>query len=223
MPVGPDRKRVGWPVLVALLVALALAAIVVWRADLGAPPITGGAEIGAVSAEVAPTDADTWQHHAWVIDGGAPTGERVAPPTDSTRGYDPQRTAMERAFGSRTDGGLPFAPTTRAARVVRREGAFPADAGASCEVRVLPARSGRFDCLVRVTCGGAVIYPNPSQTAGYNTCELVDGAPVRVDDRGPTAVDGDPRIILDLRAGTVEVDDAGDGVDAFRATLRLAP
>lgn len=214
------NERMGWPVLLSLLLFLGVAAYLVWRSDASQAPVTGGATIGAVEPTVERSDADTWRRHAWTSDAGAgEAADRRERPAE--RGYDPQRTAMERAFDGPVDGGgLPFAPVRRAARLVSQEGLAGSTSDA-CEVRVLPARSGPYDCLVRVTCGSTVLYPNPSQTGGYVTCRLEDGRPVGVEDRGHTALDGDPRLTLDLRAGTVEVEDLGDGVEPYRASLRL--
>ncbi|HJL15791.1 MAG TPA: hypothetical protein RMH99_09050 [Sandaracinaceae bacterium LLY-WYZ-13_1] len=223
----------GWPALVALLLFFVGAAVLVMRSHDGtvAPrPDDRGAIVGRVEPSPEATPGDTWRHHAWAGDGGPsaprPTGPRPADPRGQDRVYDPQRTAMMRAFGPEGDGGvaLPFSPITRRARIVEHEGAVPGDPDAACEVRVLPARSGRYDCLARVMCGGEVLYPNPSQTAGYVTCALDDeGTPTGLRDRGHSAVDGDPRIELDLTGGTATVRDLGDGVEPYRAELRLEP
>ena len=88
-------------------------------------------------------------------------------------------------------------------------------------MRVLPVQTYAFNCLVRVMCEGRVLYPNPEQTAGYAPCEVEDGRPLRAVDDGHTAADGDPLVRVDVQAGTVTVEDRGDGVDAYRATLRM--
>jgi hypothetical protein len=220
-------------VLLVLLAFFAGAAYLVARlhedamaVDEPGPPI-----VGRVPEARARDGGGTWRRHRWSgadappapIGGPANDGPRPADPRGHDRLYDPQRTAMSRSFGRDGDAGaaLPFAPVTRAARIVRHEGALAVPPDAACEVRVLPVRSGRFNCLVRVLCGGEVLYPNPSQTAGYVPCTLEDGAPLAAEDRGHTALDGDPRVRLDLREGTVTVEDRGDGVAAFSATLRI--
>ncbi len=50
---------------------------------------------------------------------------------------------------------------------------------------------------------------------------MEDGAPIRAVDDGHSAADGDPLVRLDLRAGAITVEDRGDGVEAFRATLQV--
>jgi hypothetical protein len=88
-------------------------------------------------------------------------------------------------------------------------------------VRVLPVEAGAFNCLVRVMCGGRVIYPNADQSAGYAPCQVENGQPITATDNMATSSDSDPIVHVDMRAGTVEVADRGDGVDSFRATLEM--
>lgn len=138
--------------------------------------------------------------------------------------YDPQRSAMQRSFaGGEGDAGLPrpFAPVTRAARITRHVGALPMPADAACEVRVLPVRAEDADCLVRVMCASEILYPNPSQTAGYARCRIEAGVVRGLDDPAPTEADGDPMIDLDLARGTVTVEDQRAGETVLRVTLRL--
>ncbi|MFK7987427.1 MAG: hypothetical protein AB8I08_15505 [Sandaracinaceae bacterium] len=153
-------------------------------------------------------DPNFWQNQA----------ERGAPAND------PQLAAMWRSYRAQaTDGepDLPFEPTAQRARLIQAEGDVNA-APSSCDVRVLPVRSGGFNCVVRVMCDGAVLYPNSSQSAGYVPCEVENGRPVRAIDEGSTARDGDPLVSLDLRQGTVTVEDFDDtGARRYRATLRL--
>ncbi|MCA9610859.1 MAG: hypothetical protein KC619_34925 [Myxococcales bacterium] len=226
-----ERRRVGWGVVLALLVVLAGTAYVAWQTHEGflaslephrGPP-----------APPAPDAATTYVHHSWVVDAGPPAPTpRTIPATPEgidpaalDEVYDPQRWAMLREFHA-VDGdagaSLPFAPIEREAQVAERQGLIPVEEGATCRVRVLPARNSQFNCLARVICGGRVVYPNPTQTAGYVACELdAEGAPVRAEDVGHSALDGDPRLRFDLASGEVVVSDAGDGVDRFRLTLRL--
>jgi len=236
MAISTNGRRVGWPVLLVLLAFLAGAAYLVVRAHEDAVVVDepGPAIVGRVETRDDGAAGDSWRHHDWTgrADGGvdraalAPglrDGPRPADPHGRDRVYDPQRSAMDRSFEVRRDAGaaLPFAPAQRRARIVSHEGALAAAPDAACEVRVLPVRTARFNCLVRVLCGGEVLYPNPRQTAGYAPCELEGGEPVRVEDRGHTALDGDPRVSVDLREGTVTVEDRGDRVSPFRATLQL--
>ncbi|MCB9596536.1 MAG: hypothetical protein H6719_27680 [Sandaracinaceae bacterium] len=225
-----ERLRVGWPVLVVLLVVLAGFAFVAYRTFEG--PL--GSDRRPEPAR-SPGEPETWVHHAWVEDAGPPPasieGRRIPaiPPGMSEaahdQAYDPQRWAMLRQFRiGPGDAGveLPFEPMERAASITQLEGALPFGEDARCTARLLPARSGRYDCLVRVICDGHVIYPNPTQTAGYVDCEVDDeGRPLRAEDVGHTAVDGDPRLRVDLTTSEMTVSDAGDGVDAFTVRLRL--
>jgi hypothetical protein len=146
----------------------------------------------------------------------------------ATRGApedDPQLAAMWRSFhGMAAEDGeppLPFEPTAHRARLVQAEGDVSASP-TSCDVRVLPVRASRFNCVVRVMCDGRVLYPNPSQSAGYVPCEVQDGRPVRAVDDGHTSRDGDPLVSLDLQQGTVTVEDFdAQGARRYRATLRV--
>lgn len=140
---------------------------------------------------------------------------------------DPQLFAMWRSFhgmagpeGEAPD--LPFEPTGHRAELVDSEGDVNASPS-SCDVRVLPVSSGSFNCVVRVMCDGEVLYPNPSQTAGYVGCELGDdGRPIRAVDSGFSSRDGDPLVSLDLENGTVTVEDFDEsGERRYRATLRI--
>ena len=132
---------------------------------------------------------------------------------------------MVRAFGLAGDAGdaLPCAPIERSARITSLRGRLPFGRTAACDVRVLPVRSGAFDCLARVRCDGHVVYPNPTQTAGYVRCQLAggEGGPMWLLDEGHTALDGDPRLRIELGAGAVVVSDEGDGVSPFEVTLRI--
>lgn len=223
----PNSRRPTLSVLLVLLVFLGGASYLVYRGQGGARAVAPSIE--EEQRSMARAGGDPWRHHDW----GAlpleapppsvgPDGLIEAAPVDDAV-YDPQMSAMRESFPPAGDAGvgLPFAPMQHPARVVNSEGALPVSPDASCEVRVLPVHAGGFNCLVRVRCDGRVLYPNPSQTAGYVPCEVEDGAPVRAVDDGHTAADGDPLVRLDLRAGTVTVEDRGDGVRAFSATLRL--
>jgi hypothetical protein len=131
---------------------------------------------------------------------------------------------MRESYSIVGDGGaaLPFEPLVRSARLVEAEGELSLRAGTGCEVRVLPVRSGPYNCLVRVMCEGRVLYPNPTQTAGYAPCELEGGLPIRALDEAATESDGDPRLRLDLREGLVRVEELEGDALRYRATLRLA-
>jgi len=208
------RLHADWRVLLVLVAFLAGAVYLVvetteeWRSAprpgrRAAVPFRGDA------------GGDTWAHHAWTPDAAAdPDSDRPPPPTPL---YDPQRWAMVRELGVYGDAGaeLPFAVVEREGAVVAVDGRDDVERGARCTVRVLPAQRGGYDCLVRVMCGGRILYPGPAQTGGYNHCAFEDGAPARVVDRETT--DGDPSLRLDLERGEVT---ASDGAWTVRARLR---
>ncbi|MEZ4338889.1 MAG: hypothetical protein R3B82_19905 [Sandaracinaceae bacterium] len=138
---------------------------------------------------------------------------------------DPQMLAMWRSYhGLATTEApppLPFEPTAHRAELVDASGDV-AHSPTSCDVRVLPVSSGEFTCVVRVMCDGRVLYPNEAQTAGYVSCEMRDGRPIRAVDSGFTARDGDPLVDLDLERGTVRVEEYDEtGQPTYSATLRI--
>ncbi len=232
-----NGRRVSLPVLLVLMAFLAGAGFLVYRASEGgvAPDRERSSMVGEVDAE--PWGAHSggpegWRHHDWT---GGP--EDLGAEGDEGREhhhaerwweddegpYDPQLRAMERSYHVEGDAGvgsLPFSPLEHEAQIVAQEGSG-ATGAASCQVRVLPVEAGQFNCLVRVMCAGQILYPNQTETAGYVPCELDGQQPVRAVDDGHTGADGDPLVNLDLRAGTVTVEDRVDGVTTFRTTLRI--
>ncbi|MBX3275821.1 MAG: hypothetical protein KF729_36525 [Sandaracinaceae bacterium] len=175
-----------------------------------------------------------WTHHDWsqetelsratALNLPGPTFWREA--AAGGRAGDPQLLAMWRSFhhlapehGETPP--LPFEPTAHRAELVEATG----DASrtpSSCDVRVLPVATSEFSCVVRVMCDGRVLYPNPSQTAGYVRCDVENGRPVRAVDSGFTANDGDPAVDLDLARGTVRVEEYdAEGRPTYSATLRI--
>jgi hypothetical protein len=228
-------RRVTVPVLMVLLLLLGGAAYLVWNAHEDAVSADDGARVAAVDDEEPrrgddPMAPGAWRHHDWAQpadpgatgrwESGAATMGAGAQPDE----YDPQAWAMRRSFPVDGDAGvgpLPFTPVERVAQIVESEGSVRP--GSSCQVRVLPVRTSEFNCLVRVVCEGRILYPNPTQTAGYAPCEVENGMAVSAVDDGPTAADGDPLVRIDLREGVVTVEDRGDGVAPFRATLRVQP
>lgn len=132
---------------------------------------------------------------------------------------DPQLSRFRQSFDREAD--LPFRPTGRRGRITSSSGLdLPPDA--SCDVRVLPvADSSGFNCLVRVVCGGVVVYPNRSQTAGYVACEVDERGPRSAQDSMPSVRDGDPSVTLDLASGTVQVGDRDDRSSLYDLTIAL--
>ncbi|MDQ3034385.1 MAG: hypothetical protein M3Y87_18400 [Myxococcota bacterium] len=115
---------------------------------------------------------------------------------------DPQLRTFHAMWGDGTP--PPFEPIEQRARIVSARG-LALDPNASCDVRVLPVRDSGFNCLVRVVCGDTVVYPNPSQTAGYLSCAIDASGGVAGTDTGPTSADGDPAIRLDPATGRVQI------------------
>lgn len=141
-------------------------------------------------------------------------GGVLAPP----QAVDPQLAAYRRSF--QTEEGAPFTPTARRGRLSTVRGLSLAP-GATCDVRVLPVADSSFNCLVRVMCGGVVVYPNDAQTAGYVACELDGRAPRGAVDSMPTERDGDPAVALDLSHGRVLVSDGDPAHARFEVSIDL--
>ena len=230
-----SNRRATIPVLLLLLAFLAGSGYLVYSAQGGGERDDERGDVSLAGA-IDPDDADdaggSWRHHDWGTGARHPTPRSapvredglIPPGPIEDDVWDPQMDAMRRSYRFQGDAGgasLPFDPTQHVARMIASEGTLPVGPNASCQVRVLPVEAGGFNCLVRVVCDGQVLYPNPTQTAGYAPCEVEGGQPISAVDDGHTAADGDPLVRLDLRAGTVTVEDRGDGVDAYLATLRI--
>ncbi|MEC7521262.1 MAG: hypothetical protein VYE22_15405 [Myxococcota bacterium] len=178
-----------------------------------------------------PSSGGSYTHHDWGQESDLQRqmsldlpGPRFWQEGVAERARDPQLFAMWRSFSAMAQDGeptLPFEPTAHRAQIIDAEGDVDLAAD-SCQVRVLPVQAGSFNCVVRVVCDGAVLYPNERQTAGYVPCELENGRPVRAVDDGQSDADGDPLVDMDLQNGTITVEDfAPDGQRRYRATLRI--
>lgn len=215
-------------ILLVLVLFLGVSAFLVLRAHDDAVSADEGPGVAGVEDDFAsePGGRGAWRHHDWAVGepGAAPSRRGDMASVALPEQYDPQAWAMRRSYPMDGDAGLslPFSPVERVARIVDSEGSLAVGHGATCQVRVLPVRSGGFNCLVRVMCDGHVLYPNPTQTAGYAPCEIENGRAVTALDDGHTAADGDPLVRVDLREGLITVEDRGDGVASFRATLRVS-
>jgi hypothetical protein len=231
-PLDADDAPARWPLAVALFAALATAALVLFgvgrlfdhdahvaaageplRASGDAPPLdapralrTGGAA-RRMQASAAPRPFDPAIAAAVAAQAAAP---------------DPQL-ARSRATTGGLDGGAgTFSGVTHRGRVAQVEGDAPVRAGAICDVRVLPVAAGGFNCLVRVVCDGALLYPDPFEGAGYVSCQVDAGGPLTAEDRGFTAQDGDPLLTFDAPSQRVVVGDGGEGrVRDYLATITL--
>lgn len=224
-----------------LLPFLGLCLLFAWRVvDRGWSPAKereardAAGQEGSATSESAAGDG-SYRHRDWTgadPDAGprtASAGRRGsagrAPQTDlDDQGPpDPQVLAMRRSFPDDVDAGvpMPFPPAQLGARITVATGDRDIAAGMACDLRILPVRAGRFNCVVRVLCGGELLYPNPTQTAGYVPCTVgEDGSVTRAVDRGATHRDGDPR--LDYAGDYVIVDDDGGDVAPFRAVLAIS-
>lgn len=123
---------------------------------------------------------------------------------------DPQVLAMRRSFARGGDAGMSgFSPYRGTGRATRVEGIPGVAADATCDLRVLPVSTGgsSFNCVVRVRCGGVVVYPDGALEAGYAPCEIERGVPRLATDHAPTARDGDPELLVDLDARVARVRD----------------
>jgi len=135
-----------------------------------------------------------------------------------------QERAMERSHGGPDSGVRPqFWPITRRGRLTSVSGDLPVSPGAQCDVRVLPVRTSTFNCLVKVTCDGIVLYPEPELQAGYVPCDVENDLPTRAVDDGVTHRDGDPTVDVDLHARRVVVTDDRPNGSSFAAELELTP
>ena len=118
---------------------------------------------------------------------------------------DPQMRAFRQSYRSETDAGIsqPFSIVYHRGTLVSTSGVAGLSAGATCEVRVLPVTSYAFNCLLRVTCDGVVLYPDDALQAGYAPCEVEAGRVISaVDD---SSRDGDREIDINTRTRTVNV------------------
>lgn len=195
-----EPRKVGWPVLVVLVFFFAGTAYLVSRVhedtvsvDETPPPI-------GLDASAVPDGGASWVHHEWGADAAGPAPAPVR--------ADPQRAAMEEHFAGDAGVEAPFDPVERPLRVGSRRGPVPLGSDREpCALRVLPVHLPPFNCAIRVTCMGLTIYPDPLQTAGYNTCTLEGREVTGASDADPTGVDQDPTLELDLRHGRVRVGD----------------
>lgn len=238
-PRDPDSIRPG--VLALAAVFLAVASLLVWGTVAG----TGGS--GSESAigddtggrrivlrddgdgdgdddfvgRVRDPGAQGSVRDSWMAAGDQRPAREPLPPLVEAL-VDPQLRTFHAAWDEHTP--PPFQPVEQRARLVSSRG-LALDPNASCDVRVLPVRDSGFNCLVRVVCGGTVVYPNPSQTAGYLSCSIDESGGIAGADTAPTSADGDPAIRLDPATGRVMISNLdwnGPG-SAFDVELAVDP
>lgn len=133
-------------------------------------------------------------------------------------GSDPQWMAYHSSFPAETL--VPFRPTEQTGTIADASG-LELGAGESCDVRVLPVNTGSFNCLIRVSCGGQVIYPNRAETAGYVRCDTDGVQPLRALDDAETGRDGDPAVSFDLENRRVVVWEGPEASPTYRVAIDL--
>jgi hypothetical protein len=134
---------------------------------------------------------------------------------------DPQL-MRSRATTGGADGGVgSFGVVARSGHVASVQGDSPVRPGMPCDVRVLPVIEGGFNCLVRVICGGELLYPNPDESAGYVSCDVDSSGPTFAADSMNSGADGDPRLTYDGARQQVVVGDSGEGMRDYLATITL--
>ena len=118
---------------------------------------------------------------------------------------DPQMQAFHQSYRNETDAGIsqPFSIAYHRGTLVSTSGVAGLSAGALCEVRVLPVTSFSFNCLLRVTCDGVVLYPDEALQAGYAPCEVESGRVISAVDN--SSRDGDREIDVNTRTHMVNV------------------
>lgn len=223
-----ESERIRTKVWLTVVGVLAVACTVTYLAVASAPDPTELAE-QPVARSGAPrhTQRPFGGSQGWnrrpptqVLDAGAPLS-----PEEREAIEDPQLAASHRSYPE-SDAGVPasFAPLMRIAHVTSVSGNAEVDVGERCELRVLPVMAGGFNCLARVQCGGSLLYPDPSQRAGYVACQLSEwGSPQHAQDHDVTGDDGDPALLVDLPSLRVEVRDGGPFGNDFAAVLRIDP
>lgn len=104
--------------------------------------------------------------------------------------------------------------------LVRGTGREPRPSDPVCELFAGPVVNSGFNCRVVVRCNGEILYG--AGTGGYNRCVQRDGRIERASDSGASIEDTDPRLELDLSAGTLTVSDITDTTQ-WSASFELLP
>ncbi len=109
---------------------------------------------------------------------------------------------------SQSQFGIPGPFATFQGVVTEAYGPAPVYLGAPCSVTTEPS-SGTYNCRIRVTCNGQMLYGSGS--SGYNHCQIraaIGSMPtMEIHDRGFSYSDGDPQLDAYLPAGPVSVTD----------------
>lgn len=196
-------------------------------------PLEGMSQHGSSVEEDSGAKPQTYRYALTYQDKGPRSGKRAEVSIDTIRkvaavwsdSVPAFRVEFSLPYQSEPVAGDPLLDATRAA--LRRGGAVkkvegtgsPVKIGARCTLRASPLpRAG--DCLVRVECGGVMIYG--SGTTGVASCSVVDGQVATAEDKNPTPDGGDPILTLDAATGAVLVSDEV-GASKWSVTVALAP
>ena len=196
-------------------------------------PLEGMSQYGSSVEEDSGAKPQTYHYALTYQDKGPRSGKRTEVSIDTIRkvaavwtdSLPAFRVEFSLPYQSEPVAGDPLLDATRG--TLRRAGAVkrvegtgsPVKLGARCMLRASPLpRAG--DCLVRVECGGVMIYG--SGTTGVARCSVVDGQVATAEDKNPTPAGGDPLLTLDAAAGAILVSDE-IGASKWSVTISLAP
>ena len=170
---------------------------------------TGGADRRSEAA------IDTEAHTAVIWREAAPSFRLEFEVDDALATTFEQEGPLFRATRRLGVGAAPF--VTRQARVQQVTGQAAVQPGARCSMELMPAltRSG-YSCRLFVRCGDKVLYGG--ERTGFADCM---GSPenLQAEDEGFSMEDGDPKLHLDLAAGTLSVTD--NDLTSWSVSLQL--
>jgi hypothetical protein len=115
---------------------------------------------------------------------------------------------------------LPFESVVqRKAKVTTKTGKAPF-AATTCDLSVVPVSSGKHNCRVAFTCGGASVYGKPG--GGFGDCATRDGEATGFLDEKQTPVDGDPALQCDFDAATAVLSDTKSDGSTYEVDFALS-
>ncbi len=178
----------------------------------------------------ATSDPGAWRYRLSYQDTGERTGPRPQVRLDSARhalrvwreSEDPfdleifvdEWSSVRRgeALSSGEERFAPLDPVRRVARSSERD--------ADCELSIDPWIAGHdLNCRVVLRCGDELVYGEA--LSGMCACTSADGRILQAEDGSTTAEDGDPAVVVDLDAGTLELSDVVQG-DAVAESFQLS-
>lgn len=102
---------------------------------------------------------------------------------------------------SHSDANLPFSNGVKTpGRAARVTGPAPVKAGAACSVIIRPVWGPERNCRAVVSCDDRILYGD--RVTGFNTCEILEGAPASFDDSKHDEADG---VFVWTRGGPAKV------------------